>query len=109
MFAKFFVQNYCLITVVKFGIFFAYHVLPDEISKGTSRLNEDQMRAVAAALNKSRPLITIHGPPGTGKTAVITDIVSEAVRRKQKVFLQHLNIKILCPSLFLKHQIYHFS
>ncbi|VIO87696.1 Regulator of nonsense transcripts 1 homolog, putative [Brugia malayi] len=51
------------------------------------RLNEDQRRAVFAALNKSRPIVTIHGPPGTGKTAVIAEIVLEAVSRKQKVLI----------------------
>ncbi|VDK89206.1 unnamed protein product [Litomosoides sigmodontis] len=60
---------------------------PDEISKKTSGLNEDQKHAVAAALNKSRPIVTICGPPGTGKTAVIAEIVTEAVSRKQKVLI----------------------
>uniref|UniRef100_A0A0R3RYS8 Helicase ATP-binding domain-containing protein n=1 Tax=Elaeophora elaphi TaxID=1147741 RepID=A0A0R3RYS8_9BILA len=60
---------------------------PDEIFKKSVRLNEDQKRAVSAALNKSRPIVTIHGPPGTGKTAVIAEIVMEAVSRKQKVLI----------------------
>ncbi|VDM98223.1 unnamed protein product [Thelazia callipaeda] len=51
----------------------------DELYKTTTKLNESQKCAVAAALNKTRPIVTIHGPPGTGKTAVITEIVMEAV------------------------------
>uniref|UniRef100_A0A915PY68 Helicase ATP-binding domain-containing protein n=1 Tax=Setaria digitata TaxID=48799 RepID=A0A915PY68_9BILA len=60
---------------------------PDEVCKKVSELNENQKRAVAAALNKSRPIVTIYGPPGTGKTAVIAEIVMEAVSRKQKVLI----------------------
>ncbi|EFO18850.2 hypothetical protein LOAG_09644, partial [Loa loa] len=60
---------------------------PDEVSRKAVKLNEDQRRAVSAALNKSRPIVTIHGPPGTGKTAVIAEIVIEAVSRKQKVLI----------------------
>ncbi|VDP14238.1 unnamed protein product [Onchocerca flexuosa] len=60
---------------------------PDEVSEKAIKLNEDQRHAVAAALNKSRPIVTIHGPPGTGKTAVIAQIVMEAVSRKQKVLI----------------------
>ncbi|KAM3725298.1 DNA-binding protein [Dirofilaria immitis] len=60
---------------------------PDEISEKAVKLNENQRHAVAAALNKSRPMVTIHGPPGTGKTAVIAQIVMEAVNKKQKVLI----------------------
>ncbi|MCP9265512.1 DNA-binding protein SMUBP-2 [Dirofilaria immitis] len=64
---------------------------PDEISEKAVKLNENQRHAVAAALNKSRPMVTIHGPPGTGKTAVIAQIVMEAADVAEK--------KLLLPSL----------
>lgn len=57
----------------------------DAVFTKAVKLNKDQKRAVSAALNRSRPIVTICGPPGTGKTVVIEEIVMEAVRRKQKV------------------------
>ncbi|KAI1696845.1 AAA domain-containing protein [Ditylenchus destructor] len=47
--------------------------------------NEPQCEAIRAALNPDRPLIAIHGPPGTGKTKVIAQIVAKLVETNQKV------------------------
>ena len=38
-------------------------------------MNESQRDAVNAAMNKQRPIICIHGPPGTGKTHVLTEVI----------------------------------
>jgi serine/threonine protein kinase/RecA/RadA recombinase len=63
--------------------------LPDateESSEIAEELNEQQRKAVAlahAGLSGCR----IEGPPGTGKTTVIAEIVAEAVRRGERVLL----------------------
>ncbi len=48
------------------------------------RLNETQRLAVSMALG-SRDFYLIHGPPGTGKTSTITELIVQLVKRGKKV------------------------
>ncbi len=49
-------------------------------------LNEDQKRAVAMAL-EAEDLLLIHGPPGTGKTRVLTEIICQAFKKGETVLV----------------------
>ena len=50
----------------------------------TTELNESQQAAIRFALSASDVAI-IHGPPGTGKTTTIVELICQAVARGQKV------------------------
>ncbi|KAG1706968.1 DNA-binding protein SMUBP-2 [Nymphon striatum] len=56
----------------------------DEISFVNKNLNDCQMEAVLFAL-KQKDLAIIHGPPGTGKTTTIVEVIVQAVLCGQKV------------------------
>jgi ATP-dependent RNA/DNA helicase IGHMBP2 len=47
-------------------------------------LNESQKQAIVIALS-ARDLAIIHGPPGTGKTTTVVELIRQAVRRGDKV------------------------
>eukprot|EP00058_Branchiostoma_floridae_P023293 XP_002608783.1 hypothetical protein BRAFLDRAFT_255503 [Branchiostoma floridae] len=57
---------------------------PDTIDWCNPSLNESQREAVQFAL-RQREVAVIHGPPGTGKTTAVVEIITQAVKQKLKV------------------------
>lgn len=47
-------------------------------------LNASQQEAIQFALS-ARDVAILHGPPGTGKTTAVVELIRQAVRRRQKV------------------------
>lgn len=47
-------------------------------------LDDSQKEAVKFSLNQPEVAV-IHGPPGTGKTTTVTEIILQAIRRGLKV------------------------
>lgn len=48
-------------------------------------LNKEQKNAVGAALDDKFPLVAICGPPGTGKTHVVEEIIQQAIKLGKRV------------------------
>jgi ATP-dependent RNA/DNA helicase IGHMBP2 len=57
-----------------------------EISETMSRLNRGQRDAIALAL-ASQDLAIIHGPPGTGKTTTVAELIRLAVAGGEKILV----------------------
>jgi ATP-dependent RNA/DNA helicase IGHMBP2 len=51
-----------------------------EVEYSNSKLNELQNEAVQHCIGETVHLL--HGPPGTGKTTTVCEVIVEAVRRK---------------------------
>ncbi|KAJ4938307.1 hypothetical protein JOQ06_002929 [Pogonophryne albipinna] len=57
---------------------------PNEFKFFNSNLDDSQREAVSFTLSQ-RELAVIHGPPGTGKTTTVVEIILQAVKQGQKV------------------------
>ncbi|CAB1426957.1 unnamed protein product [Pleuronectes platessa] len=57
---------------------------PNEVEFFNLSLDESQREAVTFALSQ-REVAVIHGPPGTGKTTTVVEIILQAVKQGQKV------------------------
>ena len=57
---------------------------PSLISFNNQSLNKSQQQAVAAAIS-NEDLLIIHGPPGTGKTTTLTEVITQLTARGEKV------------------------
>ncbi len=49
-----------------------------------SKLNESQRKAVKQAL-ETHPVFLVHGPPGTGKTTTVTEIICQLARHGKRI------------------------
>jgi len=63
-----------------------------ELTFVNQNLDESQKEAVQFALEQPEVAI-IHGPPGTGKTTTVTEVILQAVKSGLKVWLKLSNIR----------------
>lgn len=70
----------------------------------TSGLDESQNRALGMAMDiEQRPVVIIHGPPGTGKTRTLCEIAKRHAGEGRRVLvLSHSNKGMQVPALELK-------
>lgn len=51
------------------------------------KYDSSQRRALALGLNKNRPILIIRGPPGTGKSGLLKDLILRAVEQGERVLV----------------------
>lgn len=61
-------------------------VVPEKTEFLDRTLNDDQKKAVCMA-SEAEDVLLIHGPPGTGKTRVLTEIIHQAFKRGEAVLV----------------------
>ncbi|PWA30451.1 hypothetical protein CCH79_00015310 [Gambusia affinis] len=74
----------CLIPVLFGDAQPSSHSHSNEFEFFNSELDDSQREAVSFALSQ-RELAVVHGPPGTGKTTTVVEIILQAVKQGQKV------------------------
>ncbi|MFX1465044.1 MAG: AAA domain-containing protein [Promethearchaeota archaeon] len=72
-------------------------IFPVALNYTTEILNESQLEAVTKCLNLSDDnyFFLIHGPPGTGKTTTIAELVTQLLLRNKNVLItSHTNVAV---------------
>ena len=59
----------------------------EPIQPFNDNLDESQLEAISFCLQDHRPVSLIHGPPGTGKTTTVAELIRQAVGRGMKVLV----------------------
>ena len=52
-------------------------------NKSPHRLDDSQQQAIDFCLSQHRPVSLIHGPPGTGKTTTVVELIQRALQQQQ--------------------------
>ncbi len=63
-------------------------------------INEDQIIAIDNSLN-SPDVYLVHGPPGTGKTTTLTEIIMHLLSRKKRILVLVLPMQLLTILQFI--------
>ena len=72
-----------------------FFILLPELQLYNPNLDESQKEAVTFTLHQ-RELSIIHGPPGTGKTTTVVEVILQAVKQGLKVF----NVLVILKTIF---------
>jgi superfamily I DNA and/or RNA helicase len=89
-------KHFFLLKKIIFGGFNS-GIIPIETSFYRHDLNERQKKAIryCLALDEENPFFMIHGPPGTGKTTTIIELVRQLISRKKRVLVtSHTNVAV---------------
>ena len=70
----------------------------DDIHLFNTNLDHSQRKALAFALSRE-DIAIIHGPPGTGKTTTVVELILQVVARGSKVSQECLTCIINCSNL----------
>lgn len=67
---------------------------PAAAATAALQLNPEQQRAIATCLDESRPIGLIHGPPGTGKTQTLVQLLLQLPRNKRILVCGPSNLSV---------------